>query len=99
MRRPVFIDEIKEECLKEGVLEKYQREKEVEQRYLAKHPRWRVNWYKYVVLPTLIVAIWAITCAIMFLGLHVLVPTVVSAAVYVTLGFIIYRFGFKDDYK
>ena len=95
MRRPVFIDEIKEECLKKGILEKYQREKEAEQRYLAKHPRWRVDWYKYVVLPTLIVAIWTIICAIMFLGLHVLVPTVVSAVVYVALGFIIYRFSSK----
>jgi len=92
MRRPVFIDEIKEECLKEGVFEEYQREKKAEQRYLVERPRWKREWYEYV-LPTLIIAIWVIYCAIVFLGkLYVLMSTVVCAGVGVAIC-IIYLFS------
>jgi len=93
MKRSVFIDEIKEECLKEGVLEKYQRER-AERRYLERHPRWKEMWYEYV-LPTLIIAIWVIYCAIVFLGkLYVLMPTVVCAGVGAAIC-VIYLFGLK----
>ena len=59
----MYIDEIKEGCLKEGVLEKYQREKEATRRYLAKRPRWKAEWYEWV-LPAVIVVMWAVTCAV-----------------------------------
>ncbi|RLG57457.1 MAG: hypothetical protein DRN95_05515 [Candidatus Hydrothermarchaeota archaeon] len=59
-RRPVYIDEIKEECLQEGVLESYLREIET-----GEHQQRKGEWYEYV-LPTLIVVIWVVSCTIVF---------------------------------
>lgn len=86
-RRPVYIDEIKEECLKEGVLEGYLREIEA-----GEHPQRKCEWCKYA-LSALVIVDWGVVCAIALWGkVFTLVPALVCGWIGVVF-FVMYIFS------